>query len=57
MIKRLSLTQRLSAVFALLLLACCGASAWLQMAANARYEQWCSACRAGWPDISPAPTN
>ena len=39
MIKRLSLTQRLSAVFALLLLACCGASAWLQMAANARYEQ------------------
>ena len=37
MIKRLSLTQRLSAVFALL--ACCGASAWLQMAANARYEQ------------------
>ncbi len=39
MIRRLTLTQRLSAVFALLLLACCGASAWLQMAANARYEQ------------------
>ena len=26
--KRLTLTQRLSGVFALLLLACCGASAW-----------------------------
>ncbi|MEN4922428.1 HAMP domain-containing sensor histidine kinase [Achromobacter spanius] len=37
--KRLTLTQRLSAVFALLLLACCGASAWLQIAANSRYEQ------------------
>jgi signal transduction histidine kinase len=37
--KRFTLTQRLSAVFALLLLACCGASAWLQIAANSRYEQ------------------
>jgi len=37
--KRLTLTQRLSAVFALLLLACCGASAWLHMAANQRYQQ------------------
>lgn len=37
--KRLTLAQRLSAVFALLLLACCGASAWLQVAANTRYEQ------------------
>ncbi|MFA1681978.1 sensor histidine kinase [Achromobacter dolens] len=37
--KRLTLTQRLSAVFALLLLACCGASAWLQISAHARYEQ------------------
>ena len=37
--KRLTLTQRLSAVFALLLLACCGASAWLHMAANERYQQ------------------
>lgn len=37
--RRLTLTQRLSAVFAMLLLACCGASAWLQIAANARYEQ------------------
>jgi hypothetical protein len=37
--KRLTLTQRLSAVFALLLLACCGASAWLQISANVRYEQ------------------
>lgn len=37
--KRLTLTQRLSAVFALLLLACCGASAWLQISANLRYEQ------------------
>ncbi|MDB5731516.1 MAG: periplasmic sensor signal transduction histidine kinase [Variovorax sp.] len=34
-----SLSQRLSAVFAALLLACCGASAWLQMKANGRYEQ------------------
>jgi len=37
--KRLTLTQRLSGVFALLLLACCGASAWLQIAANSRYQQ------------------
>lgn len=37
--KRLTPTQRLSAVFALLLLACCGASAWLQISANLRYEQ------------------
>jgi signal transduction histidine kinase len=37
--KRFTLTQRLSAVFALLLLASCGASAWLQIAANSRYEQ------------------
>jgi hypothetical protein len=37
--KRFTLTQRLSAVFAMLLLACCGASAWLQIAANSRYEQ------------------
>src|SRR3546814_16083222 len=37
--KRLTLTQRLSAVFALLLLACCGASAWLHMAANEQYQQ------------------
>ncbi|SSW73032.1 sensor histidine kinase [Achromobacter agilis] len=37
--KRFTLTQRLSGVFALLLLACCGASAWLQIAANSRYEQ------------------
>ncbi|MCD0502667.1 sensor histidine kinase [Bordetella petrii] len=36
---RLTLTQRLSAVFALLLLACCGVSAWLHMAANERYQQ------------------
>jgi len=34
-----SLSRRLSLVFATLLLACCGASAWLQMAANARQEQ------------------
>ena len=34
-----NLSRRLSAVFALLLLACCGASAWLQMAASARQEQ------------------
>lgn len=37
--RRLSLTQRLSLVFALLLLACSAASAWLQVIANARYEQ------------------
>ncbi|VTU14419.1 Adaptive-response sensory-kinase SasA [Variovorax sp. SRS16] len=34
-----SLSQRLSVVFAVLLLACCGASAWLQMAASGRHEQ------------------
>ena len=36
---RLTLTQRLSAVFALLLLACCGASVWLQMRATTEHEQ------------------
>lgn len=39
MTMRFSLSQRLSAVFALLLLACCGASAWLQMRSNVRHEQ------------------
>jgi signal transduction histidine kinase len=34
-----TLSQRLSAVFAVLLLACCGASAWLQMQAGERHEQ------------------
>lgn len=34
-----TLSQRLSLVFALLLLACCGASAWLQMQASGRHEQ------------------
>lgn len=34
-----SLSRRLSLVFAALLLACCGASAWLQMKANGRHEQ------------------
>ncbi|RYF46406.1 MAG: HAMP domain-containing protein, partial [Comamonadaceae bacterium] len=37
--KRLTLSQRLSAVFALLLLACCGASMWLQMRATMEHEQ------------------
>ncbi|RZT42405.1 sensor histidine kinase [Cupriavidus agavae] len=37
--KNLSLTQRLSLVFAALLLACCGASAWLQVRANAMHEK------------------
>ncbi|MVW79076.1 sensor histidine kinase [Bordetella sp. 02P26C-1] len=37
--KRLTLTQRLSVVFALLLLACCGATAWLYVAANDQYQQ------------------
>jgi hypothetical protein len=37
--KRMHLSQRLSAVFAVLLLACCGASAWLQVQANQRHEQ------------------
>lgn len=36
---RWSLSHRLSTVFATLLLACCGASAWLQMTASERYEQ------------------
>lgn len=39
LLHRMSLSQRLSAVFAVLLLACCAASAWLQMAASGRYEQ------------------
>jgi len=34
-----SLSRRISVVFAVLLLACCGASIWLQMHANGRYEQ------------------
>ncbi|WP_410010742.1 ATP-binding protein [Variovorax sp. PAMC26660] len=34
-----TLSRRLSAVFAVLLLACCGASAWLQMRSNGQHEQ------------------
>ncbi|KAF1057428.1 MAG: Sensor histidine kinase ResE [Variovorax sp.] len=34
-----TLSRRLSLVFALLLLVCCGASAWLQVRANGRHEQ------------------
>ncbi|MBM7060194.1 two-component sensor histidine kinase [Pseudomonas sp. UL073] len=37
--KRLSLTQRLSLVFAVLLLACSGVSVWLQVMASERHEQ------------------
>jgi signal transduction histidine kinase len=36
---RLSLSQRLSAVFTVLLLACCGSAAWLQMHSNERHGQ------------------
>ncbi|MGJ7580562.1 ATP-binding protein [Variovorax sp. RHLX14] len=39
LLRRLSLSQRLSLVFAMLLLTCCGASAWLQLAAGERHEQ------------------
>ena len=35
----LTLTQRLSLAFAILLLACCGASAWLQIRANSMHEK------------------
>ncbi len=35
----LTLTQRLSLAFSILLLACCGASAWLQVRANAMHEK------------------
>ena len=34
-----SLSRRLSAVFALLLLVCCGASVWLQVRATGKHEQ------------------
>ncbi|WP_213878079.1 HAMP domain-containing sensor histidine kinase [Pseudomonas sp. dw_358] len=37
--KRLSLSQRLSMVFAVLLLACSGVSVWLQVQANTRHDQ------------------
>lgn len=37
--RRLTLTQRLSAVFAMLLLACSGVSVWLQVDASRRHEQ------------------
>jgi signal transduction histidine kinase len=37
--RQASLSQRLSAVFAVLLLACCGASAWLQTRSSERHEQ------------------
>lgn len=37
--RNLSLSQKLAAVFAALLLACCGASAWLQVRANAMHEK------------------
>jgi signal transduction histidine kinase len=36
---RLTLTQRLSLVFAVLLLVCCGISAWLQIRSNRMHEQ------------------
>ena len=36
---RLTLTQRLSLVFAALLLVCCGTSAWLQVRSNQMHEQ------------------
>jgi signal transduction histidine kinase len=36
---RFTLSQRLSAVFAVLLLACCAASAWLQVRANTQHAQ------------------
>lgn len=36
---RLSLSQRLSAVFAVLLLTCCAVSAWLQVRSNERHEE------------------
>lgn len=39
MLNRLTLSQRLSAVFAILLLACWGVSAWLQVRANTQHEQ------------------
>lgn len=35
----LTLTQRLSLAFAILLLACCGASAWLQIRSNSMHEK------------------
>jgi signal transduction histidine kinase len=37
--RRLTLSRRLSAVFAALLLTCCGSSAWLQVLSNERHEQ------------------
>ncbi|MGF0239709.1 HAMP domain-containing sensor histidine kinase [Rhodococcus sp. IEGM1300] len=36
---RLTLTQRLSLVFAVLLLVCCGTSAWMQVRSNQMHEQ------------------
>ncbi|MDB5992882.1 MAG: histidine kinase [Pseudomonas sp.] len=36
---RLTLTQRLSVVFAVLLLVCCGTSAWMQVRSNQMHEQ------------------
>jgi signal transduction histidine kinase len=36
---RFTLSQRLSAVFAVLLLVCCAASAWLQVRANTQHEE------------------
>lgn len=38
-LSQLSLSQRLSGVFAILLLTCCGASIWLQTRANGQHEQ------------------
>jgi signal transduction histidine kinase len=37
--RRLKLSHRLSAIFAVLLLACCGASVWLQTRSSERHEQ------------------
>ena len=50
---KLTLTQRLSLVFSVLLLACSGASAWLQIRANdMREQEVVQGCRATRPPTS-----
>jgi hypothetical protein len=52
---RLTLSQRLSLVFAVLLLVCCGTSAWLQVrSSRCTSRKWCKACRGTWRNTSPA---
>lgn len=51
---KLNLTQRLSVVFAVLLLVCCGTSAWLQVRSSQMHElEVVQGCLGIWHNTSP----